>query len=85
MNTEKLAPARLLGVGYFIREQMEYRNWDVQILSRQSGLDVLALNELLDNNDHLTEETAIALAIVFGGSCQYWMNLDVNYKNKISK
>lgn len=32
MKTAKLIPARTLGIGFFIREQMEYREWDIDTI-----------------------------------------------------
>lgn len=49
MKTNNLMPARTLGLGYFIREQMEYRVWDIDALSNKSGIDLSELNLLLNN------------------------------------
>ncbi len=76
MKTNNLMPARTLGLGYFIREQMEYRVWDIDALSNKSGIDLSELNLLLNNKKTLTVETAKNLANVFCSSYQYWMNLD---------
>jgi plasmid maintenance system antidote protein VapI len=85
MNTNNLIPARILGIGYFIREQMEYREWDIDTLSNNSGIDILELNLLLNNNKILTDETTKSFANVFGLSHRYWINLDSNSRTKISK
>jgi plasmid maintenance system antidote protein VapI len=76
MKTAKLIPYRTLGIEYFIREQMKYRDWDNCDMSEKSGIDSLELNSLLEIRKHLTNDTAKALANVFGSSYQYWMNLD---------
>ncbi len=76
MNNNNLTPARILGIGYFIREQMEYREWDIESLSNNSGIDTPELNLLLNNKKTLTVETAKSFANVFGLSHQYWINLD---------
>lgn len=76
MTTTKLIPARTLGIEYFIREQMEYRDWDNSDMSEKSGIDSLELTSLLENGKHLSIETAKTLVNVFGSSYQYWMNLD---------
>jgi plasmid maintenance system antidote protein VapI len=78
MKIAMLVPAHTLGVGFFIREQMEYRNWDDNILSEKSGVEKIELNSLLESKKPLTFETAKALANVFGISYQYWLNLDFN-------
>lgn len=80
MKTAKLIPARTLGIGFFIREQLECRGWNINVLSNKSGIDSLELNSLLENGKYLTIELAKALANIFGSSYQYWLNLDSNYK-----
>jgi len=80
MKTAKLIPARTLGIGFFIREQMECREWEFDTLSNKSGIDLSELNLFLNNKKTLTVETAKNLANVFCSSYQYWMNLDSNYK-----
>ena len=82
MNTNNLMPARILGIGYFIQEQMECREWDINTLSNKSGIDSLELNLLLNNKKTLTDETAKSFANVFGSSYQYWMSLDSNSRTK---
>ena len=48
MNTNNLMPARILGIGYFIQEQMECREWDINTLSEKSGINLPELNLLLN-------------------------------------
>lgn len=83
MNTAKLLPARTLQLGYFIQEQMDYRNWNENVLSEKSGIESFELNLLLENKMILTPKTAKALASVFGSSFQYWMKLDSNSNHNI--
>jgi plasmid maintenance system antidote protein VapI len=85
MKTPKLIPARSLGIGYFIQEQMEYRGWDLNKLSDNMNIKLSELTSLLENNKLLTVETAKAFADVFGSSYQYWINLDSNYKKMIAR
>ena len=85
MNTNNLMPARILGIGYFIQEQMECREWDINTLSEKSDINLPELNLLLNNKKTLTDKVAKSLSNVFGLSYQYWMNLDSNSRTKISK
>lgn len=80
MKSTQFMPYRILEIGYFILEQMEYREWDINTLSEKSGINLRELNLLLNYKKTLTDETAKSLANVFGLSYQYWMNLDSNYK-----
>lgn len=76
----QLRPARNFGPGYFIREQMEYRNWSPEILSDAMSVTLEHLNKLLKNEQAITTDTAKVLTKVFGISPQYWLNLDANYR-----
>jgi addiction module HigA family antidote len=80
MKTMKLKPAKNFGPGYFIREQMEYRNWSPEILSDTMSITIEYLNKLLKNEQAITVDIAKVLAIVFGNSPQYWLNLDAKYR-----
>jgi HTH-type transcriptional regulator/antitoxin HigA len=80
MATTKLRPARKFGPGYFIREQMEYRNWTQEDLSEVMGITPKHLNKILQDKQALTIEMSKVLAEVFETSPQYWLNLDANYR-----
>lgn len=81
METQvKLKPARKFGPGYFIREQMEYRNWTQEDLSEVLSLTTKHVNKILQDKQPITLEMAKVLAKVFESSPQYWLNLDANYR-----
>ncbi len=76
----KLRPAMNLGPGYFIREQMEYRNWSQEDLSEVMGITIKHLNRILQEKQAITLDMAKILAGVFETSAQYWLNLDSAYR-----
>lgn len=76
----KPRPARKFGPGYFIKEQMEYRNWTQEDLSEVMGMTVKHVNKILQDKQPITLDTAKILAEVFETSPQYWLNLDANYR-----
>lgn len=76
----KLRPARKFGPGYFIKEQMEYRNWTQEDLSEVIGMTPKHVNKILLDKQPITLDTAKLLAEVFETSPQYWLNLDANYR-----
>lgn len=80
MATTKLRPARKFGPGYFIREQMEYRNWTQDDLSEVMGITPKHLNKILQDKQALTIDMSKILAEIFETSPQYWLNLDANYR-----
>lgn len=75
-----LRPAKKFGPGYFIKEQMEYRNWTQEDLSEVIGITTKHLNKILQDKQPITLDTAKILAEVFESSPQYWLNLDANYR-----
>jgi len=80
MATTKLRPARNFGPGYFIREQMEYRNWSQEDLSEVMSITPKHLNKILQDKQAITLDMAKVLSEVFETSPQYWLNLDANYR-----
>ena len=79
-TTVKLKPARKFGPGYFIKEQMEYRQWGQEDLSEVMGITTKHLNKILQDNQPITLDMAKVLSEVFETSPQYWLNLDANYR-----
>jgi HTH-type transcriptional regulator/antitoxin HigA len=79
-TTNKLKPAKKFGPGYFIREQMEYRNWTQEDLAEVVGMTIKHVNKILQDKQPITLDTAKILAEVFESSPQYWLNLDANYR-----
>ena len=79
-TTNKLKPAKKFGPGYFIREQMEYRNWTQEDLAEVVGITTKHVNKILQDKQAITIDMAKVLAEVFETSPQYWINLDSNYR-----
>lgn len=80
MTTNKLRPARKFGPGYFIREQMEHRNWSQEDLAEVMGITIKHLNKILQEKQAITLDMAKVLGEVFETSPQYWLSLDANFR-----
>ncbi len=78
--TTKLKPAKKFGPGYFIREQMEMREWTQSDLSEVTGFTIKHLNKVLQDKQPLTLDMARVLGEVFNTSAQYWVNIDTGYR-----
>jgi len=78
--TTELRAAKNFGPGYFIREQMELRDWTQNDLSEITGITVKHLNKILQDNQPLTLDMARLLGKVFNTSAQYWTNIDIGYR-----
>jgi HTH-type transcriptional regulator/antitoxin HigA len=75
-----LRAAKKFGPGYFIKEQMEYRQWTQEDLADVMGLTLKHINSILQNKQAITFETAKILAEIFETTPQYWLNLDAQYR-----
>jgi len=78
--THEIRAIRKFGPGYFIREQMELRDWTQEDLAEVMGITVKHLNRILQDKQPLTLEMARVLSEVFKNSPQYWVNLDTGYR-----
>jgi HTH-type transcriptional regulator / antitoxin HigA len=78
--TSELKAAKKFGPGYFIREQMEMREWTQSDLAEIIGITVKHLNKILQDNQPLTLDMARVLGEVFNTSAQYWVNIDTSYR-----
>jgi len=79
-STTELRAAKNFGPGYFIREQMELRDWTQSDLSEVIGITVKHLNKILQDKQPLTLDMARLLGKVFNTSARYWLNLDTGYR-----
>lgn len=77
---QTLRAAKKFGPGYFIKEQMEYRQWTQDDLAEVMGLTLKHINKILQDQQAITLETAKILAEIFDTTPQYWLNLDAHYR-----
>jgi len=80
VETTQIRAAKKFGPGYFIREQMELRDWIQEDLAAVIGITPKHLNAILRDKQPLTIETAMLLGEVFNTSAQYWLNIDSGYR-----
>lgn len=80
INIKELKAAKKFGPGYFIREQMEIRNWTQEDLAEVLGITVKHLNKILQEKQPLSLDMAKVLGEVFNTSAQYWINIDTGYR-----
>jgi len=79
-QTSKLNAAIKFEPGYFIREQMELRDWTQSYLSEVMGITVELMNKILQDKQPITQNMARILGEVFNTSVQYWINIDKGYR-----
>jgi len=80
VHVKELRAKKRFGPGYFIREQMEMREWTQDDLSSVTGFTVKHLNKVLQDKQPLSLEMARVLGEVFNTTAQYWINIDTGYR-----
>jgi len=80
VQTTQLKAAKKFGPGYFIREQMEIRQWTQEDMASVLGVTLKHINKILTDKQPLTLEMARIFGEVFNTSAQYWVNLDTGYR-----
>lgn len=79
-TTAQIRPAKKFGPGYFIREQMDLREWTQEDLAEVTGMTLKHINRIIMDKQALTLDKARILGEVFNTSAQYWINLDTGYR-----
>jgi HTH-type transcriptional regulator / antitoxin HigA len=80
ISTRNIRPAINFGPGYFIKEQLELRDWTQDDLAHITGISPKHLNKILTEKQPLTLEHAKLFGEIFDTSPQYWLNLDTDYR-----
>jgi antitoxin HigA-1 len=52
-------------------------------LARAVGISPNRITEIINNRRRITADTALRLALYFGNSPEFWMNLQANYDLKV--
>lgn len=79
-TTTQLRAAMKFGPGYFIREQMELRDWTSEDLADVLGITTKHLSNILQDKQPLTLDMAKVLGQAFDTTAQYWINHDTSYR-----
>ena len=82
---KKLTPFINIGPGEFIKDEMEFRNWTQEILSEILGISLKSVNRIIKNKQSITVDVAKCLSEAFGQSPEYWLNLNNNYRLRLSE
>lgn len=77
---EELKPFYNPGPGDIIRDAMEELGWQQSDLSEITGLTEKTVNQIINNKQGITPETAVLLGKAFSTSAEMWLNLDAKYQ-----
>lgn len=71
--------------GETIREQMEHYGWSQQELAMRLDTTVQTLNRIFKGEQPISLETATKLERVLGAPARFWNNLELNYRETLTK
>jgi HTH-type transcriptional regulator/antitoxin HigA len=78
--TMERKPARVTSPGKVLSKELEARGWTQRDLAAIMGRPYQAINEIIKGTKQITPDTARELAMAFGTSMEFWMNLEANYR-----
>ena len=84
MNASPI-PYLNIGPGDFIKEELALRNWKQEDLADILGISNKTANEIITNKQTITIDMANLLSQAYGQSPQYWINLDTNYRLRLTE
>ena len=76
VKTSQIRAFKKFGVGYFITEQMKFRNIKHDELADYIGITPQHLKLIMHERLALNIEVGCSLGKIFNTSAQYWINLD---------
>lgn len=77
---KKITPKIKFGIAYFIQEQLEANQLTYDYLLEKLSITRTEFDKIVSCNEPIPESFAKQLSMCFSTSCQYWINLDINYK-----
>ncbi|MBL8643078.1 MAG: HigA family addiction module antidote protein [Rhodospirillaceae bacterium] len=81
-GANRLAPVH---PGAVLRDELEARDLSASALARAIGVPVTRVTDVLNARRGITADTALRLARYFGGSANFWLNLQQSYDLKVAE
>jgi HTH-type transcriptional regulator/antitoxin HigA len=78
-NLSSIHPAQVFPPGYFIKDQLEQRQWSQNELAEVLGITPRHLSQVMNGESPLSYDLAIQLGQAFDTSPQLWSNLYLSY------
>lgn len=85
MARKKLSPARLEPPGRILHRELDALGWTQKELAEMIDLSEKAIRAMMIGKKHIMPETALKFAAVLGGSAQFWLNLESNYRRQLAR
>ncbi len=81
----RVTPARLIPPGRIIERELTARGWAQSELATIMGRPKQVINEIIHAKKRITPETALELGAAFNTPAKFWLNLETNYRLRISQ
>jgi len=81
---KKPVPAQNVGPGRILRRELDAMGWSNADLAEILGMSEKSISQLLNDKQAITVASARLLAQAFSSSPEFWLNLDQNYRLRLS-
>jgi len=80
MNQQPFIPARVPPPGRILLRELEARSWTQQDLATIAGQSLQTIEAIVQAQQPITAELALALTKALGTSAEFWTNLETHYQ-----
>ena len=85
LHGEPLQPDWISPPGETVEDLLEERRWTQAELAERTGLTRKHINDLLHGRAHISADTASRLDKVLGGSAQFWLTREAQYRAAVER
>lgn len=78
-------PDMVFPPGETIAEFLEEKDWNQEEFATRTGFSTKHISQLMTGKATITVDTAQILERVLGSNAQFWLNLETNYRNHLSR
>ncbi|MFW5891080.1 MAG: HigA family addiction module antitoxin [bacterium] len=84
MNYKNIRPTILIPPGEHIKEELEEREWTQKEFAEILGVTPKTISNIIKGKQGITPEMANLIGKAFGTSAEVWMNLETNYRIRLT-
>jgi HTH-type transcriptional regulator/antitoxin HigA len=81
---DQLIPARIITPGRILSRELAARSWSPQKLAQIMGCPSQTINDIIDTKQEISPPIAIKLSAALNMSAEFWLNLELNYRDRLS-
>ena len=84
-NMKNLSPDWISPPGDTILDILEERDWTQEDFAKRMGYSAKHISQLINGKVSLTQETAMKLERVIGGTARFWLNREIQYRENLHR